>query len=176
VREEELGSETMRELERRVILQVLDRKWREHLYEMDYLQEGIALRAYAQRDPLVEYQREGYDMFVAMLDAIKEDSVGYLFNLEIEVQPNPIVEEAGEEDAAVAEASEIIARALRRPERPAEMIYTAPGETGDVEQVRVHTTPEERAAYGNVERNAPCPCGSGKKFKRCHGDPKNTKA
>ncbi|GGM86973.1 protein translocase subunit SecA [Thermopolyspora flexuosa] len=176
VREEELGAETMRELERRVILQVLDRKWREHLYEMDYLQEGIALRAYAQRDPLVEYQREGYDMFVAMLDAIKEDSVGYLFNLEIEVQPNPIVEEAGEEDAAVAEASEIIARALRRPERPAEMIYTAPGETGDVEQVRVRTTPEERAAYGNVERNAPCPCGSGKKFKRCHGDPKNTKA
>ena len=173
VREEELGSETMRELERRVILQVLDRKWREHLYEMDYLQEGIALRAYAQRDPLVEYQREGYDMFVAMLDAIKEDSVGFLFNLEIEVQPNPIVEEAGEEDAAVAEASEIIAKALRRPERPAEMVYTAPSETGDVEQVRVRTTPEERAAYGNVERNAPCPCGSGKKFKRCHGDPKN---
>ena len=173
MREEELGSETMRELERRVILQVLDRKWREHLYEMDYLQEGIQLRAYAQRDPLVEYQREGFDMFQAMLDAIKEDSVGYLFNLEIEVQPNPIVEEASPEDAAVAEASQIIAQALRRPDRPAEMIYTAPSESGDVEQVRVRTTPEERAAYGNVERNAPCPCGSGKKFKRCHGDPKN---
>ena len=169
MREEELGSETMRELERRVILQVLDRKWREHLYEMDYLQEGIQLRAYAQRDPLVEYQREGFDMFQAMLDAIKEDSVGYLFNLEIEVQPNPIVEEASPEDAAVAEASQIIAQALRRPDRPAEMIYTAPSESGDVEQVRVRTTPEERAAYGNVERNAPCPCGSGKKFKRCHG-------
>jgi len=173
MREEELGSETMRELERRVILQVLDRKWREHLYEMDYLQEGIQLRAYAQRDPLVEYQREGFDMFQAMLDAIKEDSVGYLFNLEIEVQPNPIVEEESPEDAAVAEASAIIAQALRRPNRPAEMIYTAPSESGDVEQVRVRTTPEERAAYGNVERNAPCPCGSGKKFKRCHGDPKN---
>ena len=85
-REEELGSEVMRELERRVVLQVLDRKWREHLYEMDYLQEGIGLRAMAQRDPLVEYQREGFDMFNAMLDAIKEESVGFLFNVEVEVQ------------------------------------------------------------------------------------------
>ena len=91
-REEELGSEVMRELERRVVLQVLDRKWREHLYEMDYLQEGIGLRAMAQRDPLVEYQREGFDMFNAMLDAIKEESVGFLFNVEVEVQ-QPAVEE-----------------------------------------------------------------------------------
>ncbi|MEV5408017.1 preprotein translocase subunit SecA [Thermopolyspora sp. NPDC052614] len=171
-REEELGSEVMRELERRVILQVLDRKWREHLYEMDYLQEGIGLRAYAQKDPLVEYQREGFDMFSAMLDAIKEDALAYLFNLEIEVQTNPIVEEEGADDV-LSETNAIIAQALRRPTRPAEMIYTAPGESGDVEQVRVRTTAEERAAYGNVERNAPCPCGSGKKFKRCHGDPKN---
>ncbi len=76
----------MRELERRVLLSVLDRKWREHLYEMDYLQEGIGLRAMAQRDPLVEYQREGFDMFTAMMDAIKEESVGFLFNLEVEVE------------------------------------------------------------------------------------------
>ena len=75
----------MRELERRVVLSVLDRKWREHLYEMDYLQEGIGLRAMAQRDPLVEYQREGFDMFAAMMDAIKEESVGYVFNLEVQV-------------------------------------------------------------------------------------------
>ena len=84
-REEELGAEVMRELERRVVLSVLDRKWREHLYEMDYLQEGIGLRAMAQRDPLVEYQREGFDMFTAMMDGIKEESVGYLFNLEVQV-------------------------------------------------------------------------------------------
>ena len=84
-REEELGAEVLRELERRVILSVLDRKWREHLYEMDYLQEGIGLRAMAQRDPLVEYQREGFDMFTAMLEGIKEESVGYLFNLEVEI-------------------------------------------------------------------------------------------
>jgi preprotein translocase subunit SecA len=85
-REEDLGSDVMRELERRVLLSVLDRKWREHLYEMDYLQEGIGLRAMAQRDPLVEYQREGFDMFSAMMDAIKEESVGFLFNLEVEIE------------------------------------------------------------------------------------------
>ncbi|WP_433499877.1 preprotein translocase subunit SecA [Sphaerimonospora sp. CA-214678] len=175
-REEQLGSEAMRELERRVILSVLDRKWREHLYEMDYLQEGIGMRAYAQKDPLIEYQREGYDMFSAMLDGIKEESVGYLFNLEVEVQANPIVEENTEEDSAVAQAGSIIAQALRRPSRPTEMVYSAPGETGDVEVNRVRSTPEQRAAYGNTERNAPCPCGSGKKFKRCHGDPRNANA
>ena len=85
----------MREIERRVVLSVLDRKWREHLYEMDYLREGIGLRAMAQRDPLVEYQREGYDMFNAMMDGIKEESVGNLFNLQFEIQENPIVEEVG---------------------------------------------------------------------------------
>ncbi|MCW2702892.1 MAG: secA, partial [Blastococcus sp.] len=81
-REAALGSEVMRELERRVLLSVLDRKWREHLYEMDYLRAGIHLRAMANRDPVVEYQREGFDMFKAMLDGIKEESVGFLFNLE----------------------------------------------------------------------------------------------
>ncbi len=94
-REAELTPELMREIERRVVLSVLDRKWREHLYEMDYLREGIGLRAMAQRDPLVEYQREGYDMFNAMMDGIKEESVGNLFNLQFEVQENPIVEEVG---------------------------------------------------------------------------------
>jgi preprotein translocase subunit SecA len=84
-REEDLGAEVLRELERRVLLSVLDRKWREHLYEMDYLQEGIGLRAMAQRDPLVEYQREGFDMFAAMMDGVKEESVGFLFNLEVQV-------------------------------------------------------------------------------------------
>jgi len=84
-REASLGEETTRELERRVLLSVADRKWREHLYEMGYLREGIYLRAMAQRDPLVEYQREGYDLFAAMMDAIKEESVGYLFNVDVQV-------------------------------------------------------------------------------------------
>jgi preprotein translocase subunit SecA len=97
-REEDLGSEVMRELERRVLLSVLDRKWREHLYEMDYLQEGIGLRAMAQRDPLVEYQREGFDMFSAMMDAIKEESVGFLFNLEVEIEDAASSAPAGDAD------------------------------------------------------------------------------
>jgi preprotein translocase subunit SecA len=93
-REEEIdgkvGVGAMRELERRVLLSVLDRKWREHLYEMDYLKEGIGLRAMAQRDPLIEYQREGFEMFNAMLEALKEESVGFLFNLQVEAaEPEP---------------------------------------------------------------------------------------
>ncbi|MEO7130911.1 MAG: preprotein translocase subunit SecA, partial [Dermatophilaceae bacterium] len=87
LREESLGEETMREVERRVVLSVLDRKWREHLYEMDYLQEGIGLRAMAQRDPLIEYQREGFQLFEAMMDAIKEESISYLFSVEVQVTP-----------------------------------------------------------------------------------------
>ncbi|MFL6051411.1 MAG: preprotein translocase subunit SecA, partial [Actinoallomurus sp.] len=177
-REEELGAEVLRELERRVILSVLDRKWREHLYEMDYLQEGIGLRAMAQRDPLVEYQREGYDMFTAMLEGIKEESVGYLFNLEVEVSEDdhaPAVAGVGEAPVELSatgdEAPEIVAKGLEDSARPQTLSYTAPtvdGEGG----VEIHTENTEDA-FADVSRNDPCPCGSGKKYKRCHGDPKN---
>ncbi len=92
-RTETIGTESMRELERRVVLSVVDRKWREHLYEMDYLKEGIGLRAMAQRDPLVEYQREGYVMFQQMTGAIREETIMYLFNLEVQVAPAPEPEE-----------------------------------------------------------------------------------
>ncbi|EPQ73347.1 preprotein translocase subunit SecA [Mycobacterium marinum] len=92
--EELAGEGAMRQLERNVLLNVIDRKWREHLYEMDYLKEGIGLRAMAQRDPLVEYQREGYDMFMAMLDGMKEESVGFLFNVSVEAVPAQQVEVA----------------------------------------------------------------------------------
>ena len=141
-REESLGSEVMRELERKVLLSVLDRKWREHLYEMDYLQEGIGLRAMAQRDPLVEYQREGFDLFSAMMDAIKEEIAGFLFNIEVTVEASN-----NEVTGAGLEAKALPTSGLQ---------YTAADENG----VKVS---------GEVSRNAPCPCGSGKKFKRCHG-------
>ncbi|MGO8966222.1 preprotein translocase subunit SecA [Mycobacterium sp.] len=85
------GEGAMRQLERNVLLNVIDRKWREHLYEMDYLKEGIGLRAMAQRDPLVEYQREGFDMFTGMLEGLKEESVGFLFNVAVEAVPTPQV-------------------------------------------------------------------------------------
>ncbi|QKG25169.1 preprotein translocase subunit SecA [Actinomadura verrucosospora] len=188
-REEELGPEVMRELERRVVLSVLDRKWREHLYEMDYLQEGIGLRAMAQRDPLVEYQREGYDMFNAMLDGIKEESVGYLFNLEVEVEEQPEAPQVGAkpvsvaksapsageaepEEAAEAEEEPVIhAKGLDEPKRPKKLDYSAP--TVDGEGGVEHHSEETDDEYAGVSRNDPCPCGSGKKFKRCHGDPRN---
>jgi preprotein translocase subunit SecA len=199
-REEELGSEAMRQLERMVLLQVIDRKWREHLYEMDYLQEGISLRAYAQRDPVVEYQREGYDMFATMMDGIKEETVGFLFNLEVQVQeaaPAPAAEEATAAAPAAAEPPvEIRAKGLGQAPRTQSLQYSAPtidgaaGATGGVAVERPQQiapalgvggppapSASRRPAPGQVtggdapSRNAPCPCGSGRKYKRCHGAP-----
>ncbi|MGY0486199.1 preprotein translocase subunit SecA [Streptomyces sp. WG-D5] len=145
-REEQLGSEIMRELERRVVLSVLDRKWREHLYEMDYLQEGIGLRAMAQKDPLVEYQREGFDMFTAMMEGIKEESVGYLFNLEVQVEQQveevPVEDKAPaanleKQDAVPAQAGsrpEIRAKGLDAPQRPDRLHFQAPNAEGGVDE------------------------------------------
>jgi preprotein translocase subunit SecA len=210
-RAEELTPDLMRDLERRVVLSVLDRKWREHLYEMDYLREGIGLRAMAQRDPLIEYQREGYDLFNAMMEAIKEESVGNLFNLQVEVQENPIVEETAAAGpvtagrpadsppaggrAAPARAARpapavpaadgngrsssvppaLAARGLDQPKRPGRLQYSAPSEdgSGTVEQ---SVMSGDASDYSRVGRNAPCPCGSGRKFKQCHGDPRNRPA
>jgi preprotein translocase subunit SecA len=138
-REAELTPAVMRELERKILLSVLDRKWREHLYEMDYLQEGIGLRAMAQRDPLVEYQREGFDLFTAMMDAVKEELVSFVFNVEVQV-----------------EGDQVGAKGLTPAPAPvAALQYSA----ADVEP----------AAATGTSKNAPCPCGSGKKYKRCHG-------
>ncbi|HEY5334399.1 MAG TPA: preprotein translocase subunit SecA, partial [Mycobacteriales bacterium] len=105
-REDELGEEQVRNLERQVILSVLDRKWREHLYEMDYLKEGISLRAFGQKDPLVEYQREGFDMFGGLLEGIKEESVAFLFNLEVQPPPEApqiVIDAPGASAVATAE-------------------------------------------------------------------------
>ncbi len=196
-RESELGSEVMRELERRVLLSVLDRKWREHLYEMDYLREGIGLRAYSQRDPLVEYQREGFDLFTVMMDGIKEESVGYLFNLEVQIEeeieqappadaeavfqqmagatPEGVpTEPSAAERAAEQEHPHITAKGLQqRAARPQQLTYTAPSVDGDPDDREIATrgVATEELEYAGTPRNAPCPCGSGRKYKRCHGDP-----
>ena len=141
-RQQDLGEGVMRELERKVLLSVLDRKWREHLYEMDYLQEGIGLRAMAQRDPLVEYQREGYELFSAMMDAIKEELASLVFNVEVSVQ---------------GDGSEVVAAGIsEKPADQSALQYTAADESGV-------------STKGEISRNAQCPCGSGKKYKRCHG-------
>jgi preprotein translocase subunit SecA len=134
------GPDAMRQLERNVLLNVLDRKWREHLYEMDYLKEGIGLRAMAQRDPLVEYQREGYDMFIGMLDGLKEESVGFLFNVQVEAAPQ-----------APAVAAQAMPEGLRAKgladEAARQLTYVGPSEDGDAE-IQQH----DAAAPGAVSR------------------------
>ncbi|WP_131745694.1 preprotein translocase subunit SecA [Frankia sp. Cppng1_Ct_nod] len=234
-REDELGvgpdgEPLMRELERRVVLAVLDRKWREHLYEMDYLQEGIGLRAMGQRDPLVEYQREGYDMFQTMMEGIKEESVRLLFNAEVQVPsadsttPEAVGTAAGTEivpadraaqaageaglvaavraatagasapaPSAVAASADVPGRPVvptpppvfvkgLEPRRPTgDLRYTAPSVDGGSETVTTRSSGDvlgvgdgesvTSAGTGRTARNAPCPCGSGRKYKRCHGDP-----
>ncbi|RZT28091.1 protein translocase subunit secA [Kribbella sp. VKM Ac-2569] len=211
-REELLGEEAMRELERRVVLSVLDRKWREHLYEMDYLREGIGLRAMAQRDPLVEYQREGYDMFASMMESIKEESVGFIFNVEVDVEAMRAEMELANE-AALADEDSLAGRSIQdilssgpaaaqlagaddeeRPQdaprprdtprlrakgltnepRPQRLTYSAPTIDGD-DEVAMHQDAVEEGTleYAGTPRNAACPCGSGKKYKRCHGDPQS---
>jgi preprotein translocase subunit SecA len=138
-REESLGSPAMRELERRVVLSVIDRRWRDHLYEMDYLKDGIGLRAMAQRDPLVEYQREGYAMFQQMMGQIREETVGFLFNLEVEVSQGP------------GEVAGVAARGLERSETEGALSYTAPTDNGEVE-VRDQRGRIERAATAKAQR------------------------
>ncbi len=145
-KEEELGVDEqsglliLRELERMVLLSIIDNRWREHLYEMDYLQEGIGLRAYGQRDPLVEYQREAFEMFNEMKDSIRDDFVRYIYRVELIRQDEP---------------------ARPRPQR----VQISHGDD-------VSGGPATGAAQSigsKVPRNAPCPCGSGKKYKKCHG-------
>lgn len=145
VREATLSTAVMRELERQVMLAVLDRKWREHLYEMDYLQEGIGLRAMGQRDPLVEYQREGYDLFAAMMDSIKEQVIGFVFNAQVNLNDPNLPKQKDEN-----------------------LQYSAPSLVQGT-----NTAPERVPATRGPEvgRNEPCPCGSGKKYKKCHGQP-----
>ena len=130
-REAQVGSEAMRELERRIVLSVIDRKWQEHLYEMDYLKEGIGLRAMAQRDPLIEYQREGFVMFQQMMGGIREESIGFLFNLEIEITPGD-------------------------GPNTATLTYTSPSETGDAE-VRGQQPPAHQAPAALPNESTPPP-------------------
>lgn len=151
-REKQLGSENMREFERRVVLSVIGRKWQEHLYEMDYLKEGIGLRAMAQRDPLVEYQREGYTLFQAMMAGIREESVGFLYNLEVEVTETPAAEAASE--------PHIHAAGLETPEQPAQLQYSAPGEDGETE---THLERKDSATEATRDSRSGNPARSGGK-------------
>ncbi len=165
-RESEIGAETMRQIERQVMLRIIDARWRDHLKEMDYLQEGINLRALGQKDPLTEWQREGFDMFGNLMATVNREYVQYVMHVQV------VQEEAPKLQA------------------PSRLQYTAPdadapGASGPVPPVAAAETAHEQAAAEEAEpasqqplvktdwektpRNAPCPCGSGKKFKQCHG-------
>ncbi|MFT9008135.1 MAG: preprotein translocase subunit SecA [Bifidobacterium sp.] len=232
-REETIGEVGMRQLERRVVLAVLDRKWREHLYEMDYLKDGIGLRGMGQRDPLVEYQREGYQMYNSMIEAIKEESVQLLFNVDIQqVAETEDPDSERDEDAAVDSAQEQLdihstkdAKGVPSVESDeSDAVADAEGDLeadggsehdavvldgsqdtadtasekevgedgSDGESVGI-TGPEPMShadakvkskrpkdeelrspwadgkTYPGTSKNAPCPCGSGRKYKMCHG-------
>ncbi len=229
VREQQVGGhEIMREVERRVILSVVDRKWRQHLYEMDALRDGIGLRSVGQRDPLTEYQREAYDSFVAMMQAVKDEAVMYFFHLPVraggeaaEDRDARETEETAEERDAVAVAAGAVtssdgARGADGNGQPGELpdnlrfeeqdqqrqlSYSsaesgsqslgvsgdggdggAGGGSGDSSGVTKRedgttvrqiasggTYTKEEDEFADVGRNDPCPCGSGSKFKKCHG-------
>jgi preprotein translocase subunit SecA len=157
-RELALGEEVAREVERRVVLSVLDRKWREHLYEMDYLQEGIGLRAMAQRDPLVEYQREGFLLFEAMNEAIKEESIGYLFNVEVEINPEDVQDTVQPAPVDGFEAAKgIRAKGLETLAAPARLHYSAPSDDYSVQES------DEVSQETRASRKAMDPRGGSKK-------------
>ena len=210
--EETIGETGLRDLERRVVLAVLDRKWREHLYEMDYLKDGIGLRGMGQRDPLVEYQREGYQMYNSMIEAIKEETVQLLFH--IDIKQVATTDEAVDEVEETVESADTIAVASGPDENGESVVEAAEGEVEeeDEDTDAKQAIAESAAASGAGEstlpvagpapishaegkvpvskrpkseelktpwadgrtfpgtgKNAPCPCGSGRKYKMCHG-------
>ncbi len=203
---EKLSDEALHQLERRVVLAVLDRKWREHLYEMDYLKDGIGLRGMGQRDPLVEYQREGYQMYNQMIEAIKEETIQLLFHVDIqEVAQNEDISSEHDEDVAVDKAEAAVGitstdaedeptTVSSAPEDPSESDETAdeddaaehrePGVVGPApishEDVKLPASKRPKSdelkspwadgrTFPGTPKNAPCPCGSGRKYKMCHG-------
>jgi len=165
-REAEFGSETMREIERQIMLQIIDQKWREHLYEMDYLQEGINLRAMGQKDPLVEWQREGFEMFGSMMQSVASDFVTYVMHAQITVaQPEPEMAVTDMSYSAPADPSEGSSSMVAA----AQLEAAANGVELDIPVEAPTQEPVVLSEWDKTPRNAPCPCGSGKKFKLCHG-------
>ena len=156
----------MREIERQVMLQIIDARWRDHLKEMDYLQEGINLRALGQKDPLTEWQREGFEMFGQLMPTVDREYVQYVMHVQV-VQESP----------AAAGRQRVVHRARRiRPrQRPSTAGVPAPAATasrrpgGDAEAEPAPQKPVVKTEWEKTPRNAPCPCGSGKKYKLCHG-------
>jgi preprotein translocase subunit SecA len=174
-READVGEEVMRQVERQVMLQIIDQRWRAHLYEMDYLQEGINLRAMGQRDPLVEWQREGYQMFEQMMHGIAQDFVKYVMHVQVQVAQQQVEDPAvsnmrysAPEDPSASGGSASMAAAARAP-----VVGNGSGDgaggSGAAAEEPPPNVPIVKSEWDKTPRNAPCPCGSGKKFKMCHG-------
>ena len=192
-REQELGAEIMRQVERQVMLKIIDTKWREHLFEMDYLQEGINLRAMGQRDPLTEWQREGFDMFGQMMKGVAQDLVRYVMHVQVTVDQQPTAPAIGADFTSTDAVADEIAAALPSiggdEARVQNLQYSAPDDGGSgggmaaaarsvaaeggpvaaVADEPATMVPIVKSEWDKTPRNAPCPCGSGKKFKLCHG-------
>jgi preprotein translocase subunit SecA len=173
-REAEVTPDVMREVERQVMLQIIDQKWREHLYEMDYLQEGIHLRAMGQKDPLVEWQREGYDMFGQMMHSIAQDFVRYVMHAQVTVAQQPSSGDGGVSNVRYSAPDDPSSagsnmQAAARAEAAANPEIDTGVAPGIVPDEPVPNVPVKKTEWEKTPRNAPCPCGSGKKFKMCHG-------
>jgi preprotein translocase subunit SecA len=168
-REQTLGSNVMRDVERRVMLQIIDQRWREHLDEMDYLQEGINLRAVGQKDPLTEWQREGFEMFGTMMKGIAQDFVKYVMRVEVvRREPVPLPNLQNLQQSAPAEAGgNGFASAAAAAAAAGEIEPEVAAAVDTDRPVKQQTVVKDE--WSKTPRNAPCPCGSGKKFKQCHG-------
>ena len=180
-RESELGADVMRQVERQVMLRIIDTKWREHLYEMDYLQEGINLRAMGQKDPLTEWQREGYEMFGQMMKGIAQDLVRYVMHVQVQVAADRAPRrqrarcEPAVQNVQYSAPDDAVPGAAAWPRPPA--AWPPRAAAIPVGHLRARWPPQQAATmtpvvksdWDKTPRNAPCPCGSGKKFKLCHG-------
>ena len=185
-REDEFGEQLMRYLERQILLQIIDNRWREHLYEMDYLREGIHLRGFAQIDPLVAYKNEGFTMFRDLMASIWEEFTRVIFHVEVNIEPAQAEQMFGDNRRSEREMQ----YAGGGPEQPSAMSQAVtapqavPGVTGGAYPVSgggggaVSTTTGDGGVnpatvvkddHDKVGRNDPCWCGSGKKYKKCHG-------
>jgi preprotein translocase subunit SecA len=179
--EAELGDELMRALERYLLLTIIDERWREHLYDMDYLREGIHLRGFAQIDPLVAYKNEAYTLFTDLMNTVWSDFARMIFHVEVQVQapngmrePQPVYQAGGSSTRAAnvtySAGAAMGARAIGAAAAGAAL--AEPGSESESEDAQQAFEPVEQRHLSEEQqlgRNDPCWCGSGKKFKRCHG-------
>ena len=179
-KEDLVGPDVMRQTERIVMLQVIDNQWKDHLLSMDELKQGIGNRAYGQKDPLVEYKRESYELFTAMMDRIEDETVRYLFFLQVNTSAGPVLPFPEDEDEDGEEADEPV-----KPEPSEQQRQAAKATMEDFTKTTLRkkdreladiqfggdgtTAPKTVNGGAKVGRNDPCPCGSGKKYKKCHG-------